>query len=238
MRWIGCLLVAVFLLGLAGEALAAPARARDIDYQLRQILSAPEYNRVYSSQDKSNFACKYLDKLGTQFAYFIKWLRESLALKDTSMGRIASFIFAVLVVAGFIALMVLLIRRLTGSGGDESGERDTRTGIAYEIPSAGPLVKQAEKLARDGDYKSAFKCVYMASISYLDDIGALRYRRSRTNWEYLRELKRGGFDTYFEALRPLTVTFDRKFYGRTDCREEDYAAALAVYEKLRSGAAA
>lgn len=238
MRWISWALVAVVLFRLAGETLAGPAGARDIDRQIRQILSAPEYNRVYTKQNKSNFFREYLGKLGQQFAYFVKWLRESLAIKDTFTGRIASFVFAVLVVVGFVVLMVFIIRRLAGPGGDASDERGLKKNIAYDIPSAGPLIRQAEKFAQAGDYKSAFKCVYMASISHLDDIRALQYRRSRTNWEYLRELKRGGFDLYYNALRPITITFDRKFYGRADCLEEDYAAALAVYEKLRSGAQA
>ena len=57
----------------------------------------------------------------------------------------------------------------------------------------------------------------MASISHLDETNALRFQRGRTNWEYLRELVRGGHERPCEALRRITSTFDRKFYGRETC---------------------
>jgi len=213
--------------------------APDIQRQIRQILSAPEYNRVYAQGEQSNFAQQFLDKLGKRIRDFILWLRDSLSFNGKSAGRVASFIFASLVLIGFAALVVLLIRKLLRSGRSrESMEPSYDLDSVHGLPSAKPLIREAASLAEAGDYRSAFRCAYMASISHLDETNALRFQRGRTNWEYLRELVRGGHERPCEALRRITSTFDRKFYGRETCGRQDYLDALAVYERISSEAAA
>jgi len=220
-------------------ASCAPVSAPQIQNQLKQILSSPEYNRIYSQGDQSNFATQILDKLGKRIQNFIAWMRDSLALRGDSAGRVASFIFAGLVLIGFIALLVLLVRKLLRSGrSGGSLERPSGTDSLYGLPSARPLIREAATLAEAGDYRGAFRCAYMASISHLDEVQALRFQRGRTNWEYLRDLRHTGHDRPQEALRDITSTFDRKFYGRETCDRQDYLDALAVYERISSEAAA
>jgi len=240
---IGTVIVALILsahISYAGQfSHARPTDAPKIQNQLKQILSAPEYNRVYAQPDQSNFAQQILDKLGRLIQDFIAWMRDSLALKGDSAGRVASFIFAGLVLIGFAALLVLLVRRLLTSGlSRELLEPSYDPHSVYGLPSAKPLIREAATLAEAGDFRGAFRCAYMASISYLDEVRALRFQRGRTNWEYLRDLRHGGHDRPHEALRDITSTFDRKFYGRETCDRNDYLDALAVYERISSEAAA
>ena len=165
-------------------------------------------------------------------------MRDSLALRGDSAGRVASFIFAGLVLIGFTALFVLLVRKLLRSGrSGELLEPSYDPGSVHGLPSARPLIREAAMLAEAGDYRGAFRCAYMASISHLDEVRALRFQRGRTNWEYLRDLRHGGHDRPHEALHPITSTFDRKFYGRETCDRQDYLDALAVYERISNEAA-
>jgi hypothetical protein len=147
------------------------------------------------------------------------------------VNDLVTFVLAWLVVLAFVVLLVLIIlklRRVTRSRADSSDD-----GLEdFELPSAGPLISQAEKLARAGDYRGAFRCAYLASISRLDEVKALRFERSRTNWEYMRELEEGGYQMPCAELRPLTADFDRKFYGRESVEERDYLSALAAYERV------
>lgn len=217
----------------------SPADASQVQRQIGQILSAPEYNRVYGQGEKSNFAQEFLNKLGKHIVGFIAWMRESLSFSGSSAGRVASFIFASLVLIGFGVLVVLLIRKLLGSGrSGESIEPSYSIDSVYGLPSAKPLIREAASLAEAGDFRSAFRCAYMASISHLDETNALRFQRGRTNWEYLRDLRRGGHEEPHEVLSAITSTFDRKLYGRETCSRQDYLDALAVYERISSEAAA
>lgn len=216
-----------------------PSNSPQVQRQLKEIMSAPEYNRVYGQSGQSNFAKRILGTIGQKITAFIEWLRASLALKGDSAGRVASFIFASLVLIGFAVLLILLVRKLFRSG-PASSERKLRGDLdsIFSLPSSKPLIAQAASMAEAGDYRRAFGCAYMASISYLDEIRALRFQRGRTNWEYLLELKRGGFDGPYGALRKITPVFDRAIYGGKDCAQTDYLDALNVYQQIISEAAA
>lgn len=213
----------------------APQRAgsRRIDSalarrELRDILARPEYNRVYTK----SIAQIVMEKVGEAIRRFVEWLRDVLGFRLGGAGGLASFLFAWSVVLAFAFLLVLLIRRLGGSLRTGDRAADDADLASYDLPSARPLIREAAKLADAGDYRAAFRCAYLASISYLDEVKALRFERSRTNWEYLRELEHGGFEAPRAELGPLTSDFDRKFYGREPCERQDYLNALSTYERI------
>ncbi|MEN6357356.1 MAG: DUF4129 domain-containing protein [Armatimonadota bacterium] len=209
-----------------------------ISRQIRQILSQPEYNRVYSKSTTPAWLKKYTDKVKRAIQRIFRWLTRSLSLRSERAGRLTSFVFACIVILAFFALTALIISRISRRIKGSAGQPLERAAGEYEIPSSRPLISQATKLADAGDWRGAFRCVYLASISHLDETGALHFERSRTNWEYLRELDKNGFPSLRDQLRPLTVDFDRKFYGREGCDKDDYLNALAVYERIKGEAAA
>jgi len=132
----------------------------------------------------------------------------------------------------------LIIRKISGI---LRRVRDDEADIAqgsYGLPAARPLIREMTRLAEAGDYRGAFRCAFLATLSYLDETGAIRFERSRTNWEYLRQLKRGGHDSLHDDLNRLASAFDRKFYGSEPCTEDDYHSALAVYKRISSQEAA
>lgn len=236
--------ILIMLLILLADASHCSVRTNEslnstlVRQHLRQILSQPEYNRVYEKNTTPKWWKKLAEKLKSAINKAIKWLFISLSLHSEKAGRLTSFVFACIVMIAFFALLVLIISRLS---------RRIRTGVDtfselrmnnYEIPSSRPLISEAQKLADAGDWRGAFRCVYLASISHLDETGALRFERSRTNWEYLWELDKNGRYTLRDQLRPLTMDFDRKFYGHEHCDKEDYLKALAVYERIKCEAAA
>ncbi|MCL4499548.1 MAG: hypothetical protein M1335_04810 [Chloroflexi bacterium] len=242
-------LIAVLMLGILPNAISAALRSAEqgpsgasgpqpsiVHRELTNILSDPEYNRFSGEPAKPSLMQKFWKKLWDLIARFFKWLGESLTLHGGSASRIASFIFACVIIIAFFALLTLIIKKLSNPKVRGSGSPEVRGGN-YDLPSARPLIKEAARLAEEGDFRSAFRCAYLASISYLDDTAALRFERSRTNWEYLGELKRGGHETPYDALRPLTLDFDRKFYGCEECRREDYLNAVGVYNSIAGEAA-
>jgi hypothetical protein len=209
-----------------------------INRNLRQILSQPEYNRVYPKDTTPKWWKQFLDKAGNFITNVLKWLLGSLSLHSEQAGRLTSFVFACLVVMAFFALLALIISRISRRIRASVESSAELAAGDYDIPSSRLLTSEAAKLADAGDWRGAFRCVYLASISHLDETGALRFERSRTNREYLRELDKNGKETLRDQLRPLVTNFDRKFYGRERCDKADYLNALAVYERIKGEAAA
>ncbi|MCE5321874.1 DUF4129 domain-containing protein [bacterium] len=208
-----------------------------ISRQIKQILSQPEYNRVYAKDSVPKWWKDFWKKVIDVAGKFFAWFYRSISLHSEQAGRLTSFVFACLVIIAFFALLALIINRISRGirTNVESGiELDSGD---YDILSSRPLISEAQKLADSSDWRGAFRCVYLASISHLDEIGVLRYEKSRTNWEYLGELDKNGKPDIRDQLRPLTSDFDRKFYGRESCDKTDYLNAMAVYERIKCEAA-
>lgn len=231
-----CLLVTVLLYA---PAFASPSAKSHVDpgkvrRELRQILSAPEYDHTVRTNAFDRFVTKIGRAIWDAGARALKWLADRLTFEDSSFGKIASTVGSWLVLAGFLVLVWYIAKKLIANYGGKGPAGDDTGVVNYDMPSAKPLMKQAAKLAEQGDYRGAFRAAYVACIAYLDEIRALRFERSRTNWEYLRELQQGGHEKPYGELHPLTLDFDRKIYGRETCEQEDYQNVAAAYQRISS----
>lgn len=197
--------------------------------ELKQILSSPEYRPVQSGP-----LSKMIQSVGKAVSSLLgraaKWLLNGLALDQKS--GILDILGAWAVALGFVALLILVARRLVIAANNVTEAGRLSEPPADQTPTSRDLMYQAAKLAESGDYRSAFRAAYLASIAYLDDLRLLRFERSRTNWEYLRELSAGGHKEAYGQLRPITVDFDRKIYGGESCGQEDYINAVRIFDTL------
>jgi hypothetical protein len=223
------LLVAALII-VALEAVCVCADPSDnpqrVRQELKSVLSDPQYNRDYQPHSDWSEA----------IARAVASLLELLVVKDTSLGEVLSFLMAILIIAAFIGLVALLLSKFVNAS--ERLSDSAGVSIPTDLPQSRPLLREAEMLAARGDYRGALRCAYLACISYLDEIQAIRFERSRTNWEYLRELRATGREQIHDLLRPLTALFDQKVYGGEECREPDYEMALQVYYAITTEAAA
>lgn len=235
-RIIPFILIGILLLSVTAGIYAAastggkePVNPKQVQRDLKDILSRPEYDCSKSWLDIM------LEKVQHALGQLLKRLVKLLSFNIRDANDAASLVFSLLVIAGFIFFVVKIMQWVGWSGRLE--DADEGDPDDFELPSAKPLIKQAAQLAATGNYRAAFRCAYLASISHLDEIGALRFERSRTNWEYLRDLKLGGFEGPHNKLQPLTLDFDRVFYGRDNCDNREYEKALSAYESISRGGA-
>lgn len=213
-----------------------PDHAR-VRREIRQILASPEYNRTHAQSAIDGLQERAGKWLRGAILRFLDWAADHMSFANPKGAGILASLCTWAVVIGFIVLSVLVARwRVKRAGGAGEPSREGEGG-GYQLPSAGPLIKQAAKLAEVEDYRGAFRAAYLASIAYLDGIRVIRFERSRTNWEYLGELKRSGRERLYAHLHSITLDFDRKIYGRETCARQDYLNAAAVYERLTSEAA-
>ncbi len=144
-------------------------------------------------------------------------------------------ILIVIAAAAFAVLVAVLVQAI---GRREARVRplalDEEEAVLVEARDNDSLLALAEQQAKAGDYRRAFRLVYLASLVALDTNGVLRFDRSKTNWEYLRAMRASGRGDVYAALTPLTREFDQVWYGFAPADASQYARALAQYQALQA----
>lgn len=103
-----------------------------------------------------------------------------------------------------------------------------------EEQSAAELSRRAEALARRGEYLEALRCFYLAALTRLHEKELIRYERTRTNGEYLRQLRAAEEAREVAgAFGRLTRLFDRKWYGDRAANADDYERCRELSAELR-----
>ena len=92
--------------------------------------------------------------------------------------------------------------------------------------------REAEEYARAGEYRAAYRALFLAVLLLLDLAGILAYDRARANGDYIRALRFGAQPTLYETLLPPTQSFDRIWYGHTPAQSSDYQTLLGIYQSL------
>jgi hypothetical protein len=135
--------------------------------------------------------------------------------------------------SGIVWLIVQLIGQYRGRAAIATLQ-SSREEALVEARDTVSLIALAERNARAGDYRAAFRLVYLATLVALDTGGVLRFDRSKTNWEYVRALRRSGRPEVYDSLLPLTREFDRIWYGQSAAGPDVYLRAVAEYERLEN----
>jgi hypothetical protein len=102
--------------------------------------------------------------------------------------------------------------------------------------SASDLWRQADELAQAGRCLDAVRALYLAVLLALHRSGLIRVAATRTNGEYLSQLR--SREAVYGPFRGLTGLFEVKWYGERSCAAEDYAACRRLAEAVRAGAEA
>ena len=114
--------------------------------------------------------------------------------------------------------------RLKEDPGGPTGLDLTEEGITDPLASARD---QADR----GDYRSAIRLAYIASLRRLEGSGMLVLEKNRTNWEYQRALRAKDGAAY-DRMLPATRLFDRVWYGRRPGTRDEYESVLRVHDAL------
>lgn len=210
-------LIAITLLALAAVPLAAqqsapqgPSRppVMQLRQDLRVILDRPEYN-----QGDGSWLYTYLYRLWHAFQ---TWYEEHVSRHVERLHDVSPVIYwtIVAVVAGAIIILlyhiILTIRSAFGTTPSRRQAANGSSGEALET-EPGALLKEADAAAAGGDFEQALRHLYLALIRNLDRHDLVRYDRSRTNYEYLREVR--GQQDVAGPLAALTAQAEAVWYG-------------------------
>jgi hypothetical protein len=104
--------------------------------------------------------------------------------------------------------------------------------LAHANPqTVAELWRQAENLAQQGRFLDAVRSLYLAVLAYLHRSNRIRYEPTRTNGEYLDQLRAHG--PLQDSFRGLTGIFELKWYGERTCGSEDFASCRQLAEAIR-----
>ena len=193
-----------------------------------EILSRKEFrNSQLSTLDKA------LQRVGDKVNRAIGWVAKHMS-KLPGLPEKTAETLGVIVIIIFVIIVASIILRLSLSrrySREEIEENDLYDGPA----SSKKALDEAGRFAQNGDFRSALRLVYLAVLLDLDDRELIRFDRTGTNWEYYRALK--GHSKIQSTLRPVTMTFDRKWYGHEQASDEDYRTFVEAYQAVAASEA-
>ena len=204
--------------------------AADVRQSVRQTLARPEF--ASDPPPPPSFT----DKIAA-------WIDRMLSRRQPSQPanvpnvnpRIIFWVLVIVAAAAFAVLVAVLVQTITRREARAKPlELDAAEVTLMEARDNDSLLALAEQQAKAGDYRRAFRLVYLAALVALDTGGVLRFDRSKTNWEYLRALRAAGRGDIYSALTPLTREFDQVWYGLGLADAGRYARARAQYDALLS----
>lgn len=224
----------------AQTAATPPGPLRPSPEQLRAdlqaILSRPEYKQGESQWLEQNLY-RLMRSLGV-------WYREHLAPYFERLHDVSPIVYWTIVAVASAALVVLLYHiylTLRSAFGTTGRRRRHAQPLPPETTQTDPdaLLKQADEAAARGDFGEALRHLYLALIRNLDRHDLVRFDRSRTNYEYLRQVRE--HEAVARPLSALTTQAETVWYGDRSPDRADYdlcrQLAMAAWQEEAAHAA-
>lgn len=92
------------------------------------------------------------------------------------------------------------------------------------------LLTQAQEFSRQGNYREACRCVYLALLQQLHEKAIALQQPSRTDGEYLQLL--GLTVTPMQPYETLITTHEKLCFGNTEILPENYQQCRQAYREL------
>ena len=144
----------------------------------------------------------------------------------TQISAIAKYFFYMLVlgIVGYILFLIIRNTRIK-----RSGKKLTKSNPAEAITDVEDIKElEVDRLLREalstGNYRLAVRIYFLGLLQKLDEDGLIRWKKDKTNRDYLTELFS---NDYFDDVRRLTMAYELVWYG-------DHNLSIASYELLIS----
>jgi hypothetical protein len=226
----GLILPAIFLLGIMSIRADAPAVDSPppdaasalitdpvrVGEHYRQVLARPQFQEIDESTVNTrleDWLSQWFKRLGAKFGEFTYASR---------MPAFESLLMTLLVVFSIAILLYIMVRLTRRRGGMEP---EPATGIPGQKTFRPPEFYDEEihQAVRAGDWHTAWLAAWRQFLSRLEHRHLVEVDRTRTNREYLAQLR--GKSLPASALALLTGmvdAYDRFIYGRKSIGEPDW----------------
>ncbi len=139
-----------------------------------------------------------------------------------------------IVIGAFVILLVILIVKLVGDGGQGVGKKVDVDPI-FELEDLEENIHESdlERFLRisleEKKFRIALRIYYLIVIRRLSDLGWIQWQKDKTNYDYVREMRPKSSHGIF---RDLTYMFEIVWYGETPVSEKDFHALSPDFERF------
>ena len=228
---------------LAGKTAAPPI---DAQAEAKRILSAPQYRTVPEGERNwlGESAGRVGERAGQAIEAFLRWLFDLLPrpeagpLGGPNLGLLGQifYILAWIVIGGaLVAFVVFVARKFGWIPTAVAGRKRAGGGLLDEDEpdrSADEWLLEAARLEREGKFREAVRCLYLACLIRLDEKGVAAFRRGETNWEHLRRIESSRRRPADLDFRDPTSRFDWIWYGHRVNGPDDVAFFRGLYTQI------
>lgn len=141
---------------------------------------------------------------------------------------IFSFLFKILIIGVLIAIVLLLLKHLAGAEGfSRPSNRTFRSDEPIDTQTVAERIHDydlktlIERAINEQDYTVATRLYYLFAIKTASDKGLIKWKKDKTNRDYLNEIQSMGLK---EQFRQLTYIFERAWYGETVIEATDFVS--------------
>ncbi len=200
--------------------------------------ASPQDNYLRESVQRKDFDQKKWKSLkeGMDYSGKPKKEKKKTEVKAPSggfgIGEFAKF----LIIAVGIGLLVLLIVKMA-SGNDLFARRNRKLKSAVadinleaieDNLEAAELEDPIRQAAAAGNFALAVRLYYLSILKELSLKKRIRWKRDKTNGEYLREL---AGSPLFSPVQEATLIFERVWYGQAELEREDFLKMESQFQQ-------
>jgi hypothetical protein len=219
----------------AGQT-AEDAALQDRRAKLDEILARPEYQ---PEKKRESMMMRWGRQVLELIGYILRQLAKLLigsprAQAPVGGGGLVAILRALISLAVIAALIfgAVKLARLFRTRRKPAKEAEPREALGEEIAedaTSADLFATASELARQGEYRKAIRRAYIALLCEFDQRGKLRLERSKTNRDYLGELR--SEQRIYPTFSVMTLAFERAWYGQERATEEQFQSFVTLYQE-------
>ena len=105
-----------------------------------------------------------------------------------------------------------------------------RAKILSSDVSVANLLERSQALYRQGNYREACRCLYLAILQHLHDTKIIPHKSSRTDKEYLQLLRSSV--TPIQPYETVITTHERLCFGNAEILSENYEQCRQAYQEI------
>jgi hypothetical protein len=186
-------------------------------------------------QESSNWASKAFQNLGEMVQRLIR--PPNMDAPNVQPPNVGGFDFSIIMWALLAVLLGIFVFFAARHFNWQKKLRRKASAILEDDEPERSLdewLEQADLLTKQGRYREAVRCLYLACLLRFDEYGIARFIRGETNWEHLARIERSGKLDGILSFREPTQEFDRIWYGFRVRGLEDVERFRSVYEEITS----
>ncbi len=208
-------------------------RAEHVKQDLREVLDGPEFESLHRRNAGMDAFNKWLTEKWQRLMELLSGRRQPEVQRPVGGGVLLGWIILAGLIVGLAYLLAYVLKNI-GARVKRPATKKTTIANVEELEESGSIdfdewLAAATKHAGEGDFRRAYRAVFVAILLQLDRAGRIEYKRSRTNGEYLRALKK--HPPLHHLVLPVANAFDARWYGHVPATETDYKACLSAYEQ-------